>query len=67
MWIEIQVGVVESLHHPLVHRLIERHHVHHHSCLRVDRAAHQNLDDIIVSMAVQRCCIFHTPRGFLQP
>ncbi len=33
--IEIQVGVVESIQHPLAHRLIQRHQIHHHSRFRV--------------------------------
>ena len=50
--IEIQVGVVEPVEHSRPHHFIQRHQVHHHSRLRIDRAAHQHLNKIVVAVAM---------------
>ena len=50
--IEIQVGVVESIQYLRPHRSVELYQINNHSRLRVDRAAHQYFNEIVMSMAV---------------
>ena len=51
--IEIQVGVVETIQHLRSATVLSScHQINDHSRLRIDRAAHQNLNEIIVAVTV---------------
>ncbi len=44
--------MIESIEDLRLDRVIERHQIDHHSCLRVYRPAHQNFNKVIVTVAM---------------